>query len=504
MRRATTASAATLARLATGLLIPGLLASGSAQAHSFGKVYNLPVPFWLYAWAAMAALLLSFLVAGWFLTQGRGEARPRQYDVDPADWPAPWRAIAHALPILLRLGSLTALLLCIGAGFIGPADAYLNVSMTLFWIGFVLAFAYLTALIGDIYAFISPWRVLTDSLGRLAPGLFSGRLRYPVTLGCWPALVLYMGFIWSELLGHASPRSLAWLLLAYTGLNLAGAWLIGARDWFRHGEFFAVFLRLTGRMAPIAWLPAATPGASVRLRLRPPFAGLREGQAGSLSETLFILFMLSSTAFDGLHVTAPWSRLYWQDVFALLSPWLGDNLVSAWPMLKALHQVWDTATLLISPFLYLSAYLACLALARWLVRSPLSLHTLALRFAWTLLPIALVYHVSHYYTLILTQGSQLWRLLSDPFGRGWNLLAVDPRPALAALPDMGWVWHTQVGLILGGHIVSVYLAHREALRSFGDPRKAMVSQVPMLVLMMAFTVFGLWILAQPIAGSEGL
>ncbi len=474
--------------------------AGSAQAHSFGRVYNLPVPFWLYAWTGIAALLLSFLVAGWFLTRRQDAQAPSQYRI--ADRPARW--LTGLMPVL-RIASLGALLLCIVAGFAGPADAYLNVNMTLFWIGFVLAFAYLTALIGDIYAHINPWRTLTDGLSRLAPGLFRGRLNYPAALGCWPALALYMAFIWIELLGHVTPLKLAWMLLAYSGINLMGAWLFGADSWFRQGEFFSVFLRLTGKMAPVAWLPPAHRGGPLRIILRAPFSGLRadhdSAQDASISALLFVLFMLSSTAFDGLHVTQVWMKLFWEQGFAFMQPWLGSNLVEAYPTLKILHQVWETKTLLLSPFLYLACYLACLWLARRLTASPLSLHTLALRFAWTLLPIALVYHISHYYTLILTQGSKLLSLLSDPLGRGWNLFGTDATAAASAIPDMGWVWHTQVGLILGGHIVSVYLAHVEALRSFGSPRQAMLSQIPMLLLMMAFTVFGLWILAQPITGG---
>jgi hypothetical protein len=39
-----------------------------------------------------------------------------------------------------------------------------------------------------------------------------------------------------------------------------------------------------------------------------------------------------------------------------------------------------------------------------------------------------------------------------------------------------------------------------ALRLFGSHRSALVSQVPMLLLMVAYTSLSLWILAQPIVG----
>ncbi|MDP9411348.1 MAG: hypothetical protein M3Q49_09900 [Actinomycetota bacterium] len=45
---------------------------------------------------------------------------------------------------------------------------------------------------------------------------------------------------------------------------------------------------------------------------------------------------------------------------------------------------------------------------------------------------------------------------------------------------------------------TVYLAHRISLRLLRDPRRALWSQIPMLVLMVLYTVSSLWILAQPI------
>ncbi len=460
------------------LLVAALsLHSASAQAHSFGKVYNLPVPFWLYAWAAVGALLLSFMVSAWISTR-------RNLTVDLPQKAITCTAFAKYPLAALKLISVSALVLCISAGFFGPADPYLNVNMTLFWIGFVLAFAYLTAVIGNLYAHINPWRCLT-------PSHWQGRWHYRDEWGCWPALGFYMAFIWIELLGHVTTLSLAQMLLAYTLINWLGAWSIGTKAWFRHAEFFSIFLRLLGKIAPVAWQQS-------HIVFRLPFAGLLQDRSKHISEVMFILFMLSSTAFDGLHMTQLWTQLFWQDVFALLQPWLGSNIVTAYPTLKILHTLWETAALLLSPLLYLVIYLLCLWLAKVLTGSQLSLHDLALRFARSLLPIVLVYHISHYYTLILTQGSQLFRLLSDPFGMGWNLLGLGKVMPTPNIPDIGWVWHTQVGLILFGHIVSVYIAHEEALRSFGNQRQALLSQLPMLVLMMAFTVFGLWILAQPI------
>ena len=44
------------------------------------------------------------------------------------------------------------------------------------------------------------------------------------------------------------------------------------------------------------------------------------------------------------------------------------------------------------------------------------------------------------------------------------------------------------------------VAHVEATRRFANHRAALLSQLPMLVLMVAYTSLSLWIMAQPIVG----
>lgn len=476
--------------------LAGLALPGVACAHSFGRLYNLPVPFWMYAYGAAAALVLSFLLVAWFATAETGARSQAQRDLSQARWLQLLRGVRA--PELLKVISVLGLLLCILTGLFGNRNPYLNFNMTFFWIAFVLGFAYLTAVIGDLYAAINPWRVLADTLERGLAGFTRGRIQYPARLTYWPALAFYMAFIWIELFAHTKPFSLAVMLLAYSGINLFGVWLVGKIAWFRYCEFFSVFFRLVARMAPLDYVPAPAPGEISRLRLRAPFAGLLEDRAESLSLLLFVLFMLSSTAFDGLRATIPWFKLFWTDPFNLITPLVGSPPVYAYVSLRPFYLAYETICLLLSPFVYLAVYLLFIALAKFITRSPRPLMQLALCFALSLLPIALVYNITHYYTLILTQGVTILSLLSDPFGWGWNLIGTAGKFRAPILPDMGFVWHSQVGLILFGHIVSVYLSHVEALRVFPTRRQALLSQVPMLVLMVIFTTAGLWILAQPI------
>jgi hypothetical protein len=479
----------------TGLLFAFILLAlpGTALAHSFGRLYVLPVPLWMYAYGAAAALLLSFLVIAYFTTAATHD-RPSS----PTSRPAPhWLGYCYGngAMVALKVASVLGLLLCVLSGFIGHPNPYLNFSMTFFWIVFVLGFAYLTAVIGDVYAAINPWRTLTQLLDRVIRGFAQGRLHYPSRLGYWPALVLYGIFIGIELLASTGPFSLATLLSAYTVINLVGVWLIGGTAWFRYCEFFAVFLRLLAKMAPVDFQPDE---GRARLRLRLPFAGLLHERTESYSLLLFVLFMLSSTAFDGLRATVLWYEWAWQPLNNLVAPLLGGEPLQNYLQLRRVFRGLEALTLAASPFLYLAVYLIFILLAQRITRSPHSVRELALQFGLSLLPIALVYNITHYYTLVLSQGLRVINQISDPFGWGWNLFGTANLLRAPILPDMAFVWHSQVALIVFGHIVSVYLAHRVALRVFATPRQATLSQLPMLVLMMAFTTSGLWILAQPI------
>lgn len=463
-----------------------------AAAHGFGRLYNLPVPFWLYGWASAAVLVLSFLlVAG--LARASASAPPPPRDLTHTRGV---QRLRRLLP-LLRFLSLALLLLCIATGWFGNRDPYRNFSMTFFWVVFLLGFTYLTALLGNFYAALNPWRVLSDALGRIWPGYGQGRLRYREHWGDWPALVLYLAFIWQELFGFGRPLPLAKLLLAYSAINLAGVWLVGTRAWFAHGEFFSVLLRLVALIAPLHYQRGEA-GERGSLALRRPFAGLLQQRPAQRSTVVFVLALLATTAFDGLRATQWWVQLFWGDPTGLITSLAGSRPVLAYAELRPWYVRWESLWLLLSPALYFGAYALCVALARRMTHSPRPLRELLLDFAYPLLPIALVYHATHYATLLLTQGLKIISLASDPFGWGWNLFGTAWLWRAPILPGMGLVWHAQVGLILAGHVASVYLAHRVALRVLPTRRAALVSQLPMLLLMVGLTVAGLWIIAQPL------
>jgi hypothetical protein len=470
-----------------------LFCSSGAAAHIMGVVYNLPIPFWMYAFGASAALVLSFLIVGYFVSAQGASRNFRTIDLI-----VPAARSRDAVLRVLRALSVFALLLTILTGLFGSANPFANFSVTFFWVIFLLGFTYLTALIGDVYSLVNPWRVVCDWIERRHPGAFRERLRYPQWLGYYPALALYMALIWLELFGQPPPRALGLILIAYSLVNIGGASLFGSQAWFQYGELFAVFLRLIGRIAPIEYRLNWNPGPRDGVRLRQPFIGLVQEPAEHFSLLLFALFMLSSTAFDGVHDTRPWVLLFWKGLYPLLSGLIHQPYL----FFVDIYYAWQWAMLFISPFVYLFIYLLFVWLMKIVTGSERAVRDLALQFALTLVPIAFVYNVTHYYTLLVGQAPAIVKMISDPFSLGWDLFGTARSyPAPIILLANG-VWHTQVALILFGHIVSVYLAHMQALELFPKGRQGAWSQLPMLALMVLLTTIGLRILSLPIAAGQ--
>jgi len=477
------------------MIVVASLLPATAAAHSFVEPYLLPVPFWLYVYACAATLVATFAIFGYFL--GRESAHDTASISSIASLPTAATGTRFLLASL-RGGALACLLLTVVAGFVGSGDPLRNIAMPLFWMVFLLGFAYVVALIGDLFELANPWRTIVDFIARVVPTFDRPRLAYPHWLGYYPALALYMSLIWLELFVLPRPATLSTALTIYTLITLAGVSAFGSRQWFHHGEMFSVFFRIVSWAAPIEYVAAKD---FIRVRLRPPLRGAIDARPEHASLVLFILFMLSSTAYDAIHDTEFWLELYWQHLVHIAQPLWGTDMVQSQNVLMRGYFIYQRLGLLLSPLAYFGLYVLMLAWAKRLTRSPIPVRKLALDFAPSLVPIAIVYNVTHYYTLLLMQVSKLGRVATDPFGLGWNLFGLG-MPEPASLLDMGFVWHSQVALVLIGHVSSVYLAHVAAMRVFANRRQAIVSQLPLLVLMVAYTAIGLYILSLPIGSPQ--
>jgi len=107
------------------------------------------------------------------------------------------------------------------------------------------------------------------------------------------------------------------------------------------------------------------------------------------------------------------------------------------------------------------------------------------------------YHLAHYCSMLAIAGQFIIPLASDPFGYGWDLFGTMLYRIDIGLVDARFIWYLSVAAIVTGHIIAVWISHATAYAVF-DADTARRSQYPMLLLMVAYTMLSLWILAQPI------
>ncbi|MEX2598423.1 MAG: hypothetical protein WD533_02085, partial [Dehalococcoidia bacterium] len=470
-----------------------LLAPGAAYAHGFGERYDLPVPLGLYIAGAGATVLFSFVVIGIFAKGVAVGAYPR---FNLFRWRL-GRALAH--PWLLQAAktlSVLVFLLYLAAGLFGTSDSNSNLAPTLTWIIFWVGLAYFSALVGNIWALINPWKVLfgwVEAAYRRVSGgkALSRHTPYPEGLGMWPAVALFFAFAWVENVypDSAVPFNLAMLALAYTAVTFGGMFWYGRDTWLRHGEAFSVafgflsafaptevrvrrtpgsaggpVLRATGRYQrgeivvdreqgrePQPGLVddyeayAQAPGEHREWNVRPWGAGLLSAPTPSMSGAVFLLLMLSTVTFDGFAETPFWLSI-WTSLY--------NGLVGVFGLETSM--VIKTTALAAFPLVFLGAF-ALTARLMALGRAEMDTMSVMRAFVYSLLPIALAYHVGHYFSFLLIQGQRIIPLASDPLGLGWDLLGTADYAINIAIVDAGAAWIVNVAAIVIGHIVAVYV-----------------------------------------------
>ena len=458
--------------------------------HGFGARYDLPISLSLYLFAGAAVVVVSFAMVV-TLTGGRVGDDAVRY---------PRRRVA-ALDRLVRsrvprivggvIGVL-GLLAVVVTGLAGSPNPVRNPADYLVWVCFWAGLVIVTGLVGNIWQLVNPWTLLFDAIPeRLRP---RPRWRLPDRWGMWPAVAILFAFVCLELASGvaARPRVLGGLAVAYSLLTLGGMTVFGRDTWLARCEAFTVLFGIVGRLAPVEVDVDET--GRRRLWLRPWGTGLLRPTATGWDRIVFVIVMLSSLAFDGILATPAWRG------YDALASGLRAALGPAGPVVER------AAGLLLLTAIFLGAF----SIVMWLVirfgtareeTSGADRLAAMTTFAFTLVPIALVYNAAHNYTYVVVQGQALLPLLADPLARGWSLLPTAGYRPSFALASAAMVWYIQVVLIVLGHVVAVYLAHLRAGERFRTAYRVLQSQYPMLALMVLYTMTSLWILAQP--GTRG-
>ena len=436
-------------------------------AHGVGGVRDLPIPKWAAAWSGGAALVISFLLL-YLLWPTPRLARASAGKMLASST----RYLHDALVVVLRVVGLVVFAVTLIALWFGSVNSAENIAPTMLYVILWVGVPFASLLLGDLWQAVNPFDTLAAIAGAVRDRVWR---RTPEPLdddgtfatSYWPAVVGLFAFMWLELCYHdrVDIRRLALIVTVYSVVVLAAAARYG-RGWLRTGEAFSAYFDLIARMSPVA----ADPDTH-RIRVRPPFSALST-VATRPGITMLVLASLGGTTFDGISRTQ-----FWQKVLGTSTGW-------DYTLINTFGLIWMSGIVAI-------AYVIATTAAAWITDN--DRYDAPARYVHSLIPIAFAYEFAHYFTFLLYEGQDIFRLMSDPFGRDWNLFGTVDYVINFTLLSPDTVSWTKISGVIIGHIIAVMLAHDRAIED-NDHGLAVRSQIPMLIVMVAYTATALLLL----------
>ena len=464
-----------LASLAAGL---ALLVPGTAAAHGLGGIKDLPVPGWLFLVAGATVLVVSFVALGVLWREPKLE--------EGHGWPLPGSVQSVLLSPWARRAvqavSLAMFALLWSAASVGTDRASENITPTFVYVDFWVGMVVLCVVLGNVWSVLNPWRAAADAVAWIAEraGYRRRQRPYPEALGLWPAALLFLSFPLLELVWKdpAVPRTLAWAIGVYSLLNWGGMLVYGREPWLRNGDGLAVYFGFLGR---VGLFGTRERGGRRELYLRQPLSALTAVERRPGAVALFAA-MLGTVAFDGVSRSSWWfDRIY--DVETRFS-----SVESAERAVMLLNLIGMLAVVIVVA----AAYTLAVKAAEGAAGDRADLHGV---FLLSLVPIAAVYALSHYFSLLVVNSQFTWPLISDPFGKGWDLFGTASFTPNLGLLTPNLIWYVQVSVLVIGHVIALIVAHDRAVALSPTPRVALRTQYAFLALMVVYTVGGMWLLS---------
>jgi len=430
-------------------------------AHGIGGAKDLPISPELAIAGAVAALTISFtvLIVAW--------RQPRFAQATGRPAPAKLAAVADspALAIGLRVLGLAVFLFALAAAVFGK-NSLINPFFGMFYVVLWVGMVPLSVAFGPFYKAVSPVRTINALFAKVSGSdPDQGLYEYPSWLGRWPAALGLYAFVWMELVypfsNQLGPVRL-WFA-AYVAVMLVGGALFGNR-FYENADPFEVYSTLAGHLSVFARQDG-------KLVLLSPMAHLARVPASpGLVAVVGVLF--GSTAFDSFKDSTAWlTRTQSVEVSQLLL----DN---------------------IALFVFCAAVASLFGLAtvetgvhdgqrRWLLPAA---------YAHSMVPIIVGYITAHYLTYLVSEGQQTLAQASDPFSTGADWFGT------ADLTINYWLsYHgtlvacIKVAGVVIGHVLGVVAAHDRAVELL-PKRHQLTGQLPLLFVMVSFTISGLYLL----------
>ncbi len=139
--------------LGVALLAASALTPAPALAHGLVSRADLPIPKWLFGWAAAIVLIVSFVALAVLWPAPRLESE---------GWrPLPWRAgrAIASVSVQAACGAIGAFLLgvVVWTGLEGEQVATANLAPTFVYVVFWVGVVFVSVLLGDVFRAFNPW-----------------------------------------------------------------------------------------------------------------------------------------------------------------------------------------------------------------------------------------------------------------------------------------------------------------------------------------------------------
>ncbi len=503
-----------LSTLIIGFLVLDLQVLG---AHGFGERYDLPVPLNWYLFGAGSVVAISFLLVSVFFRIVGSHDRVYNLSIGSS---FQFQVLVFRLFVpLVKFVSSALLLFMLFGGFVGSVEPNQNIGPTLVWIIVWVGLIYCNALLFNVWAFLNPWKNMYILFSNIfsrskTEAVYAGKINYPDRLGKWPALIFLVVFSWFEIVSpnSGSPFYISLVTIMYSVITFLGMYLFGPFTWLANGELFSVTFQLVSKCSPVVFSVSSrrfchnciecidekescygceycfdrAPISEKRFKLRRFASGLYSAKFISNSEIYFVLILLSLVTFDGVSETPFWANIV-SLVISLLGGVLDDPV-----------QLIFTFGLFGSFLMFITVYFfSCWVMSRAIIKR-YTTSEISRILVYSLIPIAVGYHIAHYFSFLLIQGQAIIYLVSDPMGLGWNLFQTSGYQPYLGIVNAKIAWILGIVAIVVGHVTAVYASHYSALLKFSQYTDVIRSQRVMLIVMVMYTIVGLWILAQPI------
>ncbi len=475
-----------------GFILISSTLSSFAQAHSIEDRYDLPLPLPFFIIGSGIVVLMSFLFL-FFATPSLGYINKNSKTV----WHIFSQLIIQRLVIIIaKAFSIILFFTVLGACFWGNPDPLENLAPNFIWITWWLGLSLVISFSGNFWPIINPWNALFEvfqwalkKISKKIPNTLN--LPIPPFLGMYISTGFLLTWSWLELVYPVAfvPQRIGQLIAIWTCINFIFMCLFGVKAWQTRGDVFSVYFFWLGKFGLYFYDPEKN-----TLERRYLGQGLwshhfQHNQSNQpLGLSSFIVAMLSTVLFDGLHGSAAW-LIFEQYLTHIFPKWL---VVSAYFS--------GTLGLLMTWLLFWGLFWCCCFIPQKYC-STIKLKNLADYLAPSLIPIAVGYLIAHNFSSFIIQFQNIIFLISDPFHLGWDLFHTKTfRPNIAII-DAGFTWYLALSAILVGHILALWISHLLLVQKTQLRKDLLLMSVAHTMMMVGLTMTSLIIIAEPMALS---